>query len=87
MLIGDVMSWDGEDEDKPDPYEVRLFLEELDESGDGALDRQEFQHFVHDGMTMSDADRLDYASTSPMHARFMLFLENMVIAAENDVAK
>jgi len=83
FLIGDVMAWDGNDGDKPDPFEVRTFLEELDENGDGELDRQEFEHFVRDGLTMSDAERLDYASTSSMHARFMLFMENMIIVAEN----
>jgi hypothetical protein len=83
FLIGEVMAWDGDCGDKPDPFEVRTFLEELDENGDGHLDRQEFEHFVRDGLSMSDAERLDYASTSSMHARFMLFMENMIIVAEN----
>ena len=81
-LIGDVMAWDGEDSDKPNPFEVKKFLDEIDENGDGELDRDEFGHFVRDGLSLSDQERIDFAANSPMHARFMLFLENMIIVAE-----
>ena len=81
-LIGDVMAWDGEDSDKPNPYEVKKFLDQIDENGDGELDRDEFGHFVRDGLSLSDQQRMDFAANSPMHARFMLFLENMIIVAE-----
>ena len=81
-LIGDVMAWDGEDSDKPNPYEVKNFLDQIDENGDGELDRDEFGHFVRDGLSLSDQERMDFAANSPMHARFMLFLENMIIVAE-----
>ena len=86
-LIGDVMAWDGDNEDKPDPYEVKKFLDEIDENGDGELDRDEFGHFVRDGLSLSDQERIDFAENSPMHARFMLFLENMIIVAEKREAK
>eukprot|EP00944_MAST-04C_sp_MAST-4C-sp1_P002098 g2098.t1 len=86
-LIGDVMAWDGDNEDKPDPYEVKKFLDEIDENGDGELDRDEFGNFVRDGLSLSDQERLDFAENSPMHARFMLFLENMIIVAEKREAK
>ena len=49
-LIGDVMAWDGDNDDKPDPYEVKKFLDDIDENGDGELDRDEFGNFVRDGL-------------------------------------
>jgi hypothetical protein len=81
-LIGDVMCWDQINEDKPDPWEVKNFLQQIDDNGDGELDREEFSAFVQDGLALSDKERMEFATNSPMHARFMLFLENMLIVAE-----
>ena len=38
--------------------------------------------FCGSGLSLSDQERIDFATNSPMHARFMLFLENMIIVAE-----
>ena len=81
-LIGDVMCWDQINEDKPDPLEVKDFLQQIDENGDGELDREEFSSFIKEGLEMSNEERMSYAAHSPMHARFMLFLENMLIVAK-----
>lgn len=57
--------------------DCRRFLRQMDQSGDGLIQREELVQFAASGFEMDAEDAKEYASRSSMHSLLVIFVQNL----------
>ena len=76
QLISDYMGKRGR-KYAPSEKEVQALMRSLDQSGDGLMDREEFQKFLMGGLARTVAERRQYAKKSKMHRKLAILLDRI----------
>ena len=81
QLISDYMGKRGR-KYAPTEREVQALMNSLDQSGDGLMDREEFQRFLMGGLARTISERRQYGKKSKMHRKLAILLDRISLGID-----